>query len=137
MRTSKYVDASSPDVEIVSLEVVEIDEPKSISLRDNPTPSSKVVIKSTSTFPNLFLEETNTFDNSIPESETFRFNLEEISSSSPTTHSDYSSDYNAYLKRDNDHFLKRRVVAVPLLMLIFLNMMPPPGWNPLFFDLFE
>ncbi|GJX03656.1 hypothetical protein Tco_0189572 [Tanacetum coccineum] len=48
------------------------------SLRDNPTPSSEVVIKSTSTFPNLFLEETNIFDNSIPESETFRFNLEEI-----------------------------------------------------------
>ncbi|GKA51388.1 hypothetical protein Tco_0744584 [Tanacetum coccineum] len=98
----EYVDASSPDVEIVSLEVVEIVDPevgridddilltikddilrekllnvnlliaKIDSLRDNPTPSSEVVIKSTSTFPNLFLEETNTFDNSIPESETFR-----------------------------------------------------------------
>ncbi|GJZ62359.1 hypothetical protein Tco_0618496 [Tanacetum coccineum] len=97
-----YVDASPPDVEIVSLEVVEIVDPevgridddilltikddilrekllnvnlliaKIDSLRDNPTPSSEVVIKSTSTFPNLFLEETNTFDNSIPESETFR-----------------------------------------------------------------
>ncbi|GJT63304.1 hypothetical protein Tco_1006837 [Tanacetum coccineum] len=96
-----YVDASFPDVEIVSLEVVEIVDPevgridddilltikddilrekllnvnlliaKIDSLRDNPTPSSEVVIKSTSTFPNLFLEETNTFDNSIPESETF------------------------------------------------------------------
>ncbi|GJS08522.1 hypothetical protein Tco_0365318 [Tanacetum coccineum] len=41
------------------------------ALRDNPTPSSEVVIKSTSTFPNLFLEETNTCDNSIPESKTF------------------------------------------------------------------
>ncbi|GJU12549.1 hypothetical protein Tco_1134945 [Tanacetum coccineum] len=49
------------------------------SLRDNPTPSSEVVTKSTSTFPNLFLEEANTFDNSIPESETFRFNLEKSS----------------------------------------------------------
>ncbi|GKD60363.1 hypothetical protein Tco_1297872 [Tanacetum coccineum] len=68
------------------------------SLRDNPTPSSEVVIKSTSTFPNLFLEETNTFDNSIPESETFRFNLEEISSGSPTTRFDLShSDYKAFL----------------------------------------
>ncbi|GJT62174.1 hypothetical protein Tco_1005707 [Tanacetum coccineum] len=65
-----YVDASHPDDEIVSLEVVEIID----ALRDNPTPSSEVVIKSTSTFPNLFLEEINTFDNSIPESETFRFN---------------------------------------------------------------
>ncbi|GJU12250.1 hypothetical protein Tco_1134646, partial [Tanacetum coccineum] len=89
-----YVDASPPDAEIVSLEVVEIVVPeaeridddilltikddilrekllnvnlliaKIDALRDNPTPSSDVVIKSTSTFPNLFLEETNTFDNS-------------------------------------------------------------------------
>ncbi|GJT17550.1 hypothetical protein Tco_0876256 [Tanacetum coccineum] len=102
-----YVDASPPDVEIVSLEEVEIVDPeierinddilltikddtlrekllnvnlliaKIDALRDNPTPSSDVVIKSTSTFSNLFLEETNTFDNSIPESETFRFNLED------------------------------------------------------------
>ncbi|GJU50421.1 hypothetical protein Tco_1219976 [Tanacetum coccineum] len=75
-----YVDASPPDVEIVSLEVVEIVDPEIDALRDNPTPSSDVVTKSTSTFSNLFLEETNTFDNSIPESETYRFNLEEISS---------------------------------------------------------
>ncbi|GJT08807.1 hypothetical protein Tco_0843269 [Tanacetum coccineum] len=49
------------------------------ALKDNPVPSSVVVTKSTSTFPNLFLEETNTFDNSLPESETFCFNLEEPS----------------------------------------------------------
>ncbi|GJU76646.1 hypothetical protein Tco_1273716 [Tanacetum coccineum] len=84
----EYVDASPPDVKIVSLEEVEIVDPKVEridddilltikddilrekllnvnlliakidALRDNPTPSSKVVIKSTSTFPNLFLEET-------------------------------------------------------------------------------
>ncbi|GJZ10178.1 hypothetical protein Tco_0544937 [Tanacetum coccineum] len=65
----------------VNLLIAKID-----ALRDNPTPSSDVVTKSTSTFSNLFLEETNTFDNSIPESETFRFNLEEISSGPvPTT----------------------------------------------------
>ncbi|GKF90077.1 hypothetical protein Tco_0264040, partial [Tanacetum coccineum] len=91
-----YVDASPPDDEIVSLEVVEIVDPevgridddilltikddilrekllnvnlliaKINALRDNPTPSFDVVTKSTSTFSNLFLEETNTFDNSIP-----------------------------------------------------------------------
>ncbi|GJR96062.1 hypothetical protein Tco_0268236 [Tanacetum coccineum] len=133
-----YVDASPPDVEIVSLEVVEIVDPevgridddilltikddilrekllnvnlliaKIDALRDNPT--SEVVIKSTSTFPNLFLEETNTFDNSIPESETFRFNLEEISSGSPTTHSELSlpliyKSFPFYV--DNDHFKER------------------------------
>ncbi|GJW17042.1 hypothetical protein Tco_0024478 [Tanacetum coccineum] len=132
-----YVDASPPDVEIVSLEGVEIVDPevgridddilltikddilhekllnvnlliaKIDALRDNPTPSSDVVTKSTSTFPNLIWEETNTFDNSIPESETFRFNLEEISSGSPTTHSELSlPDYKAFYV-DNDHFKEK------------------------------
>ncbi|GJW09725.1 hypothetical protein Tco_1575552 [Tanacetum coccineum] len=39
----------------VNLLIAKID-----ALRDNPTPSSEVVIKSTSTFPNLFLRSTNT-----------------------------------------------------------------------------
>ncbi|GJU18945.1 hypothetical protein Tco_1146911 [Tanacetum coccineum] len=79
----------------------------------NPTLSSDVVIKSTSTFPNLFLEETNTFDNSIPESETFCFNLEEISSGSPTTRSDLSlPDYKAFYV-DNDHFKERSSGEIP------------------------
>ncbi|GKC48433.1 hypothetical protein Tco_1066155 [Tanacetum coccineum] len=122
-----YVDASPPDAEIVSLEVVEIVIPEVggidddilltikddilreklskinllianiEALKDNPTPSSDFVTKSPSTFPNSFLEETNTFDNSLPESETFCFNLEEISSGSTTTRSDYSlPDYEAF-----------------------------------------
>ncbi|GJT66459.1 hypothetical protein Tco_1017939 [Tanacetum coccineum] len=122
-----YVDASPPDAEIVSLEVVEIVIPEVggidnelhltikddilrekllnanllianiEALKDNPVPSSDFVIKSPSTFPNSFLGETNTFDNSLTESETFRFNLEEISSGSTTTRSDYSFlDYEAF-----------------------------------------
>ncbi|GJZ73619.1 hypothetical protein Tco_0637765 [Tanacetum coccineum] len=67
------------------------------ALKDNPTPSSDVMTKSSSTSLNLFLEETNTFDNSLPESETFCFDLEEISSGSTTTRSDYSlPDYEAF-----------------------------------------
>ncbi|GJS36783.1 retrotransposon protein, putative, ty1-copia subclass [Tanacetum coccineum] len=128
-----YVDASPPDAEIVSLEVVEsvipevggvdIDILLTIkddilrerflnvnllisnieALKDNPVPSFDFVIKSPSTFPNSFLEETNTFDNSLTESETFRFNLEEISSGSTTTRSDYSLlDYEAFYIND-DH----------------------------------
>ncbi|GJU82269.1 hypothetical protein Tco_1284634 [Tanacetum coccineum] len=111
-----YVNASPPDAEIVSLEVVEnviqevggIDNDILLSIKDdilrekllnvnflianiealknNPTPSSDFVTKSSSTSLNSFLEETNTFDNSIPESETFFFNLEEISSGSTTTY---------------------------------------------------
>ncbi|GJW72998.1 hypothetical protein Tco_0132368 [Tanacetum coccineum] len=53
--------------------------------------------KSSSTSLNFFLEETNTFDNSLPESETFCFNLEEISSGSPTSYLDLSlPDYEAF-----------------------------------------
>ncbi|GJW25451.1 hypothetical protein Tco_0039262 [Tanacetum coccineum] len=128
-----YVDASPPDVEIVSLEVVEIVDPEVgridddilltikddilrekllnvnllianiEALKDNPAPSSDVMTKSSSTSLNLFLEETNTFDNSSPESETFYFDLEENSSGSTTTRSDYSlPDYKAF-NSDDDH----------------------------------
>ncbi|GJX13553.1 hypothetical protein Tco_0205311 [Tanacetum coccineum] len=107
----EYVDASPPDVEIVSLEVVEIVDPEVGRIDDDILLTIKddilLVIKSTSTFSNLFLEETNTFDNSIPESETFRFNLEEIGSGSPTTHSELSlPDYKAFYV-DNDHFKEK------------------------------
>nr|GFA72055.1 hypothetical protein [Tanacetum cinerariifolium] len=73
-----YVEASPPDSELVSSEVMEIVIPKT---------------KSSSTSLNSLLEETNTFDNSLPEFETFFFDVEEISSGkfssgSPTTHSD-------------------------------------------------
>ncbi|GKF59334.1 hypothetical protein Tco_0176120, partial [Tanacetum coccineum] len=58
--------------------------------------------KSSSTSLNLFLEETNTFDNSSPEFKTFCFDLEEISSGSTTTHSDLSLlDYEAFYLDDN------------------------------------
>ncbi|GKC13043.1 hypothetical protein Tco_1009825 [Tanacetum coccineum] len=128
-----YVDASPPDAEIVSLEVVEsvIPEVGGVdtdilltikddilrekllnvnllianieALKDNPVPSSDFVINSPSTFPNSFLEETNTFNNSLTKSETFRFNLEEISSGSTTTRSDYSlPDYEVFYFND-DH----------------------------------
>ncbi|GJR66931.1 hypothetical protein Tco_0012996, partial [Tanacetum coccineum] len=115
-----YVKASPPDSELVILEVVEIVIPevggidydilltikddilrkkllnvnlliaKIDALKDNPTPSSDFVTTSSSTSLYFFLEETNTFDNSLPESETFYFDLEENSSGSTTTCSDYS-----------------------------------------------
>nr|GEZ15966.1 hypothetical protein [Tanacetum cinerariifolium] len=46
--------------------------------------------KSSSTSLNSLLEETNTFDNSLPESDTLCFDVEEISSGSTTTYSDIS-----------------------------------------------
>ncbi|GKA71081.1 hypothetical protein Tco_0777220, partial [Tanacetum coccineum] len=120
-----YVEASPPNSELVSLEVGEIvisevggidtdillaikDDilheklfnvnlliAKMEALKDNPTPSSDFVTKSSSTSLNFFLEETNTFDNSLPESKTFCFNLEEISSGSPTSYLSLP-DYEAF-----------------------------------------
>ncbi|GJU84937.1 hypothetical protein Tco_1292483 [Tanacetum coccineum] len=96
-----YVDASPSDAEIVSSEAVEIvipevggidtDIPLTIkddilrekllnvnlliakieALKDNLTPSSDVMTKSSSTSPNFFLEETNTVDNSLPKLKLF------------------------------------------------------------------
>ncbi|GKA82340.1 hypothetical protein Tco_0789088, partial [Tanacetum coccineum] len=60
-----YVEASPPHYELIE------------ALKDNPTPSSNFVTKSPSTSPNSFLGETNISYNSLPESETFCFNLEE------------------------------------------------------------
>ncbi|GJX55902.1 hypothetical protein Tco_0285799 [Tanacetum coccineum] len=73
------------------------------ALKDNPTPSSDFVTKSPSTFPNSFLEETNTFDNSLPEYETFRFDLEEKSSGNPTSRSDYSLPDHKVFYFNDDH----------------------------------
>nr|GFB53458.1 hypothetical protein [Tanacetum cinerariifolium] len=115
-----YVEASPPDSELVSSEVMEIvipeaggiddDIPLTIkddnlrdkllnvnlliatieALNDNPTPSSDCETKSSSTSLNSLLEETNTFHNSLSEFENFYFDLGEISSGSTTTHSDIS-----------------------------------------------
>nr|GEV81272.1 hypothetical protein [Tanacetum cinerariifolium] len=82
-------------------------------LSGNPTPSSDHIVESLSPPPTPFedsdslLEETDTFfsqiDDSFLEYETFCFNIEEKSSSSTTTHSDYSlPDYEAFYF-DDDH----------------------------------
>ncbi|GJW81115.1 hypothetical protein Tco_0145090 [Tanacetum coccineum] len=109
-----YVDASPPDVEIVSLEVVEI------VTRNNPTPSFRSCINSTPHFL-IILEETYTFDNSIPESENFRFNLEEISSGSPTTHSE-SDLYHEEFADELTH-----IMSLPNLECFKFKIEPDPG----------
>nr|GFC00154.1 hypothetical protein [Tanacetum cinerariifolium] len=60
------------------------------ALNDNPTPTSDYKTKYSSTSLNSLLKETNSFDDSLPEFETFCFDVEEISSGSTTTHSDSS-----------------------------------------------
>nr|GEV71999.1 hypothetical protein [Tanacetum cinerariifolium] len=116
----KYVEASPHDSELVRLEAAEIVIPEVEeiedhnlrekllnvhllianieALKDNPTQSSELLTKSSSTSLNSFLEETNTFHNSLPEFKNFCFDLEEISSGSTTTHSDISlSKYDSFI----------------------------------------
>nr|GFA43288.1 hypothetical protein [Tanacetum cinerariifolium] len=128
----KYVEASPHDSELVSLKVagIVISEDEEIeddnlrekllnvnlliakieALKDNPTPSFEFLTKSSSTSPKSFLEETNTFDNSLPEFENFCFDFEEISSEissgSTTTHSDISFyEYDSFIfDLSNDQF---------------------------------
>ncbi|GJW26660.1 hypothetical protein Tco_0040471 [Tanacetum coccineum] len=92
-----YVDASPPDSEIVSLEVVEIVIPEVRGIDDDILLTIKDDILLFLYILNLFLEETNTFDNSSPECKTFCFDLEENSCGSTTTRSDYSlPDYESF-----------------------------------------
>nr|GEW47015.1 hypothetical protein [Tanacetum cinerariifolium] len=128
-----YVEASPPDSELVSSEVMEIvisevggiddDIPLTIkddnlrekclnvnlliatieALNDNPTPSFDCKTKSSSTSLNSLLEETNTFHNSLPEFENFYFDLGEISSGSTTTLSDISLPDYEAFYFDDDH----------------------------------
>nr|GEX95503.1 UBN2 domain-containing protein [Tanacetum cinerariifolium] len=121
----EYVEASPYDFEVVSLEVAEIVIPEDEEIKDDNlrekllninlliakiealkdilTPSFELLTKSSSTSPKSFLEETNTFHNSLPEFENFYFDLKEISSGNTTTHSDISlSDYEVFYF-DDDH----------------------------------
>nr|GEX21959.1 hypothetical protein [Tanacetum cinerariifolium] len=121
----EYDEASPHDSELVSLEVAEIVTPEVEAieddnlrekllndhllianieaLKDNPTQSSELLTKSSSTSLNSLLEETNTFHNSLPEFENFYFDLEEISSGSTTTHSDISLLFYEAFYFDDDH----------------------------------
>nr|GEZ26252.1 hypothetical protein [Tanacetum cinerariifolium] len=100
----EYVESSPYDSELVSLEVAKIVIPKNKEIKDDNL--CEKLLKSSSTSPRSFLEETNTFDNSLPEFKNFCFDLEEISSGSTTTHSDISlSEYDSFIfDLSNDQF---------------------------------
>nr|GEU92686.1 hypothetical protein [Tanacetum cinerariifolium] len=128
-----FVEASPPDSELVSSEVMEIVIPEVggidddilltikddnlrekllnvhllianiEALKDNHTQSFKFLTKSSFTSPKSFLEETNTFHNSFPEIENFYFDLKEISSGSTTTHSDISLPDYGAFSFNDDH----------------------------------
>nr|GEX73938.1 hypothetical protein [Tanacetum cinerariifolium] len=107
-----YVKASPPHSELISLEEMkdfhledgELEEDvlseklskinlliaKIEALNANLTLSSDFVLKSPSLFSNSFLEETDTSDNSLPESDIFCFDIEEKNCGSTTIHADIS-----------------------------------------------
>nr|GEX89042.1 hypothetical protein [Tanacetum cinerariifolium] len=158
-----YVEASPPDSELVSSEVMEIvisdvgwiDDDILLTIKDNilrekllnvnlliakiealnanPTPSFDCKTKSFSTSFNSFLEETNTFDNSLPEFETFCFDVEEISSGSTATPSDislpkYEAFYDDHVKEISSGSLTTHSDSSLYASFIFdlsINLFPP------------
>nr|GEV32596.1 hypothetical protein [Tanacetum cinerariifolium] len=123
----EYVEASPLDSKLISSEVMEIDNPKVggidadilltikdnilhvkllninlfianiEALKDNPTPYFDFMTRSSSTSLNFLLEETNTFDDSLPEFDTFCFDSKENSSGSTNTRADISlPDYESF-----------------------------------------
>ncbi|GJT52641.1 hypothetical protein Tco_0978798 [Tanacetum coccineum] len=147
----EYVDASPPDVEIVKLKVGELFDPEIGKLDDDILYNQIHILRekvSSSTFLNFFLEETNTFDNSIPESETFYFDLEENSSSSTTTRSDYSlTGYEAFYF-DDDHIKEKSSGSTTTHSDIYLSkydsfifdlsidLFPPADWSDFYHEEF-
>nr|GFB70897.1 hypothetical protein [Tanacetum cinerariifolium] len=149
----EYVEASRHDSELVSLEAAEIviSEVEEIeddnlrekllnvhllianidALKDNLTPSSELLTKSSSTSLNSFLEETNTFHNSLPEFENFYFDLGEISSGSTTTHSDISfSEYDSFIfDLTHEEFVDEltHIISPPKYDRFYFRDLPDPG----------
>nr|GEZ52715.1 hypothetical protein [Tanacetum cinerariifolium] len=148
----EYVEASPHDSELVSLEAAKIiiSKVKEIedenlrekllnvhllianieALKDNPTPSSEFLTKSSSTSPKSFLEETNTFHNSLPEFENFYFDLGEINSGSTTTHSDISlPNYEAFYFNNDEEFVDElaHIISPPEYDCFYFRDFPDLG----------
>nr|GEV69775.1 hypothetical protein [Tanacetum cinerariifolium] len=163
--SEEYVEASPPDSELISSEVMEIVIPEVgridddilltiiddilhekllninllianiEALKDNSTSYYNFMTKSSFTYLNFLLEETNTFDNSLPKSKTFCFDLEEISSGSTTTRSNISlPDYEAFY---DDHVkeISSGSTTIPFDSVLYdsfifdlsINPFPPAG----------
>nr|GFA55771.1 hypothetical protein [Tanacetum cinerariifolium] len=97
-----YVEASPPDSELVNSKVMEIFIPKVGGIADAIllTIKDDILCEKLPSLPSLLSTlswRTNNFDNSLPEFETFCFDVEEISSGSTTTHADISLlEYEAF-----------------------------------------
>ncbi|GKC90710.1 hypothetical protein Tco_1151359, partial [Tanacetum coccineum] len=127
-----YVEASSPDSEIVSLEEVKDDIlrekllninlliAKIESLNDNSTPDcmfkSPIPVKDSDSFFEKYDTSLSYSDNSLPEFEFFSDHTEETSSSSTTTHADNSfPEYDSFLFIEPDQGELTSVVMEDIL----------------------
>nr|GEY64294.1 hypothetical protein [Tanacetum cinerariifolium] len=152
----EYVEASPHDSELVSLEAVEIviPEVKEIendnlrekllnvyllianieALKDNPTPSFELLTKSSSTSPKSFLEETNTFHNSLPEFEKFYF---DFGRDYTTTYCDISlSEYDSFtfdLSNDQCHPTNRSDFTHEEFANELAHIISPPEYDCFYF----
>nr|GFA81240.1 hypothetical protein [Tanacetum cinerariifolium] len=101
------------------------------ALKDNPTQSSELLTKFSSTSLHSFLKETNTFHNSLPEFENFYFNLGEISSGSTTTHYDISlSEYDSFIfDLTHEEFVDElaHIISPPEYDCFYFRDLPDPG----------
>nr|GEV61375.1 hypothetical protein [Tanacetum cinerariifolium] len=136
-----YVEGSPPDSEFVSSEVMEIvilevggiDDEILLTIKDDVLREKLLNTKSSSTSLNSLLEETNTFDNSLPEFETFCFDVEEISSGSTTTHpglslSEYEVFYDDHVKEISSGSSTTHSISSLYASFIFdlsINPFPP------------
>nr|GEV99972.1 hypothetical protein [Tanacetum cinerariifolium] len=145
----EYVEASPHDSELVSLEVAEIVIPKDEeieddnlreklvnvnlliakieALKDNPTLSSEFLTKSSSTSPKSFLEETNTFHNSLSEFKNFCFDLEEISSGSTATHSGFPPTDRSNFTHEEFADELAHIISPPKYDCFYFRNLPDPG----------
>nr|GEZ78019.1 hypothetical protein [Tanacetum cinerariifolium] len=155
-----YVEASPPHSELISLEEMKDFHPEDGELEDdvlreklskinhliakieainaNPTPSSDFVLKSPSLFPNSFLEETDTSDNSLLESEIFCFDIEEKNSGSTTIHADISlldfDHFHFKIEPDSGEFtsIVDSEIRENVLSATNLDLSPEDDQSPLF-----
>ncbi|GJY12615.1 putative reverse transcriptase domain-containing protein [Tanacetum coccineum] len=101
-------------------------------LKDNPTPSTDSVLKSPSSFPNSFLEETDTSDNSLLESEIFCFDMEEkmFDTLLPFSSENEEKVFNpGSLSSNEENLLTSYLIGALILQRSFLDFSEKPMYD--------
>nr|GEX00788.1 MLO-like protein 6 [Tanacetum cinerariifolium] len=134
----EYVESSPPNSELVSSEAMEIVIPEVGGIDDDILLTIKDDILREKFLPPILLtlsEETNTFDNSLAEFETFCFDLEEISSGSTTTRFDITlPEYEAFYVNHVKEISSGGVIS-PEYDCFFFKI--EPNWGDFTMDVVE